>query len=503
MQHTLFTSFVLASLASVAVAEPAPTPESHLLLPYFEVALEGRGEATFFSLVNASSREVGLNAKVYTNWAIPVLEVEIRLAGKEVLQVDLHDWIAGGELPDGATVCPGGEDDCLELTHLRAALAGDPSTIDGLYYGSEVEPGLATGFVTIVSDGRFLAESDVLWGDYFYSDPTESFAQGQRLVRHEPELAGADLCRRHSVRFLDGGAFSGGTKLTVWNWDGVEGEPSERPEPPFELGQARLDVYGQDGRLIDVLPALPVLPAQTIRVSDLDLRHGFGWIDLATSESSSVAGFYRAMGRFSVGVPSWCLPCDPCDENGACYEPGRAECAAASCFPPRISIDGSDRGEVGRELSLTYTVWGTTRAQVDVSELPFGLVHESPKIFGVPALATSFTIRAKNECGIAQETIDIRPPVSSSTYLRVVKEVVNDDGGTASVADFPLFIDGRRVESGFRNPVEPGHHTVSEENVPGYETVSWRGDCDAAGRVTLVPGDDKICILTSDDLAAR
>lgn len=491
----LYSSLVLASL-SAAGAAPGRTPEAHLLLPYFEVSLTGHEEKTFFSIVNRSKNEVDATARVYTNWAIPVLEAEIRLKGKGALQVSLDDWILAGRLPGGETVCPGG-DDCPELAHLRAALAGRPSATTGLYYGSALESGVATGFVTITAEGG--TASDVLWGDYFYADPSESFAQGQRLVRLDPDLGAADLCRRHTVRFLEGGGFSGGTKLTIWNWDGVEGRPSEVPDPRFELGEARIDVYSQEGDLLERIRELPVLPAQAIRVSDLDLRRPFGWLDLATSGSSSVSGLYRAQGRFSVGVPSWCQSCDPCDENSSCFEPESPECAPA-CIPPRLGIAGSTQGEVGSELSLTYGAWGSPPVQVTVSDLPYGLVHESPRIFGIPALATSFTIRAKNECGSDEATIRIRPPVSYSTYLRVINEVINDDGGTATVSDFRLYIDDREVQSGAYNPVEPGIHTVSEQNLPGYETVSFRGGCDAAGRVTLVSGDDKVCIITNDDL---
>lgn len=499
MTKSTIATLLLTALASAVSADPAPTGESRLLLPYFEVSLAGRAQTAFFSIVNTTDRELELTAKVYTNWAIPVLEVDVVLTGKQVLQVDLHDWLLSGRLPGGDTVCADGGADCLDLTHLQAALAGRPSTIDGLYYASELERGLATGFVTITAADGFLSEG--LWGDYFNADPAERFAHGQRLMRLEPGLPAADLCRRHSIRFLEGGGFSGGTKLTLWSWDGNEGQPSQTPEPGTEPGEARIDVYSQQGELLEVLTGLPVLAAQSIRASDLGVDRPFGWFDLRTPGSSAVSGLYRAQGGFSAGVRSSCLPCDPCDQDGACYDPGHSSCAA-SCLPPRLTVAGTTQGEVGNELSLTYAAAGSPQPFVTVSELPFGLVHQSPKIFGIPALATSFTIRAKNKCGIEEKTIRIRPTVSFATSLRVVKEVVNDDGGTATADDFPLFIDGIQVQNGFQTPVSPGTHTVSEQNLPGYQAVGFRGDCDAAGRVTLAPGDDKVCILASDDVPA-
>jgi hypothetical protein len=46
--------------------------------------------------------------------------------------------------------------------------------------------------------------------------------------------------------------------------------------------------------------------------------------------------------------------------------------------------------------------------------------------------------------------------------LTVTKVVVNDNGGTKTVADFPLFVDGSRVTSGVQNTFNAGAHTVSE-----------------------------------------
>ena len=154
-------------------------------------------------------------------------------------------------------MCASGEKDCLDLLHIQQALAGKRSPMTDLYYSTVLEEGVATGFVTFKADNGFLPESDVLWGDYFYTDPIQNFAQGERLVRLEPDLACADLCFRHSVRFLEGGAFTGGTKLTVWSWDGVPNEPSQFPNPPFQLDQATLDVYNQQGDLISVVPSRP------------------------------------------------------------------------------------------------------------------------------------------------------------------------------------------------------------------------------------------------------
>jgi len=82
--------------------------------------------------------------------------------------------------------------------------------------------------------------------------------------------------------------------------------------------------------------------------------------------------------------------------------------------------------------------------------------------------------------------------------LTVEKVVTNNNGGTAVVGDFPLFIDGTRVTNGVTNPVDPGTYTVSETSLPGY-VGTFSGDCDADGNITVGAGEHKTCTLTNDD----
>ncbi|MCL4295825.1 MAG: S8 family serine peptidase [Anaerolineae bacterium] len=86
--------------------------------------------------------------------------------------------------------------------------------------------------------------------------------------------------------------------------------------------------------------------------------------------------------------------------------------------------------------------------------------------------------------------------------LRLVKTVINDDGGSAVVNDFPLFIDGNAVTSGIFVPVAANEeHTATETNLAGYTASAWGGDCAADGTITLNEGDVKTCTITNDDVA--
>jgi uncharacterized repeat protein (TIGR01451 family) len=97
--------------------------------------------------------------------------------------------------------------------------------------------------------------------------------------------------------------------------------------------------------------------------------------------------------------------------------------------------------------------------------------------------------------------------------LTVIKHVVNDDGGTAAAGDWSMHIRSGSPptdvagspfpgsEAGTSRTLAAGPYTVSESDGPGEYTASISGDCDAAGTVTLQPGDSKTCTITNDDVA--
>jgi hypothetical protein len=87
--------------------------------------------------------------------------------------------------------------------------------------------------------------------------------------------------------------------------------------------------------------------------------------------------------------------------------------------------------------------------------------------------------------------------------LTLIKHVVNDNGGTKIVSDFPLFVNATGVTSGVQNGFNAGAYTASETNQTGYTALSWSGDCDANGNVTLAIGDTKTCEITNNDIAPK
>lgn len=85
-------------------------------------------------------------------------------------------------------------------------------------------------------------------------------------------------------------------------------------------------------------------------------------------------------------------------------------------------------------------------------------------------------------------------------YLTLIKTVINDNGGDAIVADFPLFVDTTSVISGVQNTFDAGTYTASETEMTGYTAGVWGGDCDVNGDVTVALGETKTCTITNDDI---
>jgi len=88
--------------------------------------------------------------------------------------------------------------------------------------------------------------------------------------------------------------------------------------------------------------------------------------------------------------------------------------------------------------------------------------------------------------------------VVPSANITLIKTVINDNGGSKIISDFPLFIGLLSATSSIMATVTPAIYTMSETNV-GYTPSVWGGDCNAAGVVTLANGDVKTCTITNDD----
>ena len=93
--------------------------------------------------------------------------------------------------------------------------------------------------------------------------------------------------------------------------------------------------------------------------------------------------------------------------------------------------------------------------------------------------------------------------------ITLVKNIINDNSGTAVLADFTLSATGPTPISGSSGQpavtkavVEPGSYTLSESSLPGYAASQWvcTGATNAAGeKIELVGGDHATCTITNND----
>lgn len=102
--------------------------------------------------------------------------------------------------------------------------------------------------------------------------------------------------------------------------------------------------------------------------------------------------------------------------------------------------------------------------------------------------------------------------ITVPTTLNVIKTVVNDNGGTSVASGFNVHVKLAGVEVsgspavGLVSPgrsysLSAGTYVVSEDANASY-ALTFSGDCNSSGSVTLVRGDSKTCTLTNNDIAS-
>lgn len=220
----------LALVAFIAMASPAVgeicaidrVPAATLLLPYFEVDLNNPLQmTTLFSIHNASADSTLAHVTLWTDLSIPTLDFDVFLTGYDVVTINLRDIFINGQLPATGTAALSpvgdfstgdptvGDLNCGKLplsnltggfiSHLQAAHTGGSSSVLGGCVGLPHGDNIARGYITVdvatecsllfpSSPGYFTGVAgfdNILWGDYFFVNEEENFAQGDALVHIE------------------------------------------------------------------------------------------------------------------------------------------------------------------------------------------------------------------------------------------------------------------------------------------------------------------------------
>ncbi len=288
-------ALVFAALLGQQPAAAQQKPSSEVLLPYFEVDLQTTtGVTTMFAIGNAQTTPVKATVTVYTNWGIAISTSTVTLAPNQIRSFDLRPWLAG-TLPDRKL-------SKAEANHFKAVLIGQPSPKDKLYYSTQVSPNLAVGYVRIKAQGD--PAPAALWGDYFILNGTKTFGEGDTLINLDQNVGCPGLCNRHALRFLQSGAFDGGTQVVVWS--DLAGTPSKTSGGTAVL-PASAKAYNEAGQAIGS-NQLRLLPMQVVAVSSLGLTQPAGWLDFQTEALSAIAVHHSSKSRFGIALQSYCLP---------------------------------------------------------------------------------------------------------------------------------------------------------------------------------------------------
>jgi hypothetical protein len=234
------------------------------------------------------------------------------------------------------------------ITHLQDSLTGQFSSLIGGCAGRDLGDGVARGYVTVdtVSNcslrfpgdtGYFLSgglgdatNQNVLWGDVLYVNEGQNFAQGETLVHIEadalnPETSVAGeytfygryvgwtaadnrepLATNFAVRYVNGGAFDGGSDLLTWRDSKVNQGAFKCGTLPawYPLGQEGIVIFDEEEnpgvpQTFPVSPQPPdaqlvPFPAEAQRTevngADFPVTPSFGWLYLNLNTTVAAAG---------------------------------------------------------------------------------------------------------------------------------------------------------------------------------------------------------------------
>src|SRR4051794_37665561 len=363
---SLMCALAAGSPARAVICTIDAVPAATLLLPYFEVDLNNpNGLTTLFSINNASATAVLAHVVVWSDLSVPVLDFNVYLTGYDVQTINVRDLLAGaipvtasaGQDPNNSISPKGAKSQDINfasctgqlpppplpaafIQHLALALTGKASPLfSGLCSGRNLGDNVARGYITVdtvnnctlrlPSDPAYFSSDitfqNVLFGDYFYVNSAQNFADGDTLVHVEASLtdpatttAGRytfygryvgwlatdhrePLATTFAARYANGGTFSGGTSYVVWRDSKTNQTPFDCDTTPdwFPLSQEGIDIPDDPEQVHTPHPfpsppqppnpGITPFPAEAQRTvvngADLPVPFNFGWmyLDLNTT----------------------------------------------------------------------------------------------------------------------------------------------------------------------------------------------------------------------------
>ncbi|WP_363800818.1 OmpA family protein [Lysobacter firmicutimachus] len=163
--------------------------------------------------------------------------------------------------------------------------------------------------------------------------------------------------------------------------------------------------------------------------------------------------------------------------------------------------------------SCTNTAAVTVPAGGAPVNLTFRVTVDNPLPAGTASIVNAVALPQFVDCTSPGNDCSETTPTSRAT-LTLVKTVTNNNGGTATINDFPLTATGPTTITGVSGTatvtnasVAPGTYVLSETNVAGYTAGTYscvvNGGAAASGNsVTLADGDTATCTIVNDDQGA-
>ena len=155
----------------------------------------------------------------------------------------------------------------------------------------------------------------------------------------------------------------------------------------------------------------------------------------------------------------------------------------------------------------SFVKTGPTPLTASLKQASVSITIQDPTNYKFSSWSTGSTVQplvfpVKSDTTVrALFTQIVAPP--SPAYLTVIKKIVNDDGGTAALADFTLMVDSQVVQNGTAVTVPPGvAHTVTESTSAGQTdkySASFSDSC-PGGVITVQSSQSLVCVLTNNDI---
>jgi len=248
MKQILALVLVVGGLITmVGGAGAMEEPHSAFTVPWFEVAPAPSGTTTLFAVTNVGEHGSTVDIGYYDVYGEEMWTETVRLDSNDTFTRNIRDVIG----------------------HLTPE-----------------SDGVARGYVQL-QGGLWMTV------DYFQIDPGNAYATGDRALATDSEVK----CHNLQVRFLDGGAFSGGTEL-VFFFDG---------DTTFERS-SRIWFYTEYGTLrIDRSSTGNFKKVEKFTMSDFDTWWHFGMMRIRFPHGGAVVARMSASGQYSLGLKAVCL----------------------------------------------------------------------------------------------------------------------------------------------------------------------------------------------------